>query len=171
MDRIALITKMRKVLALANQGIGGEKHNAERQLEAMCKRYGINREELEGETKRMLWLSYSDKDERKLAHQVIVWATESYDTPVWKRGKRREVGADLTEAQRVQVLVAYGVYCREYAKIKANMFTAFISRNELYAPQNENAKPMDPEREAAVMKLMWGIDKTTIHKQVTHETH
>jgi len=171
MDRNAIIEKMRKVLALATQGVGGEKLTATRQLDAMLTKYGIKREELEGESKRLLRLKYRDHEERKILIQVLVWALESYEVQIWRYPNRgRELGVEVTEAQRVQIMVAYGVYCREYAKIKKNMLTAFFARNELFAPADgKPSKKISDEERRAIQKLMQGIDKTHIQPRLTHD--
>lgn len=69
MERIT--DKLRKLLALAERGCGGEAENARRLLEAQLSKYGLTLEDLyENKTSRRIF-KYRNKEERQIIVQVF----------------------------------------------------------------------------------------------------
>ena len=57
--------KLIKLLALAERGVGGEKVNAQRMLEKLMKRHGIEMSDLAGEKIETRWFRFKGSLEKK----------------------------------------------------------------------------------------------------------
>lgn len=62
---------LRKLRALAEQGVGGEKLNAQKKLEEMLKKYNISDKELDEETVELYHFKVRGERERLLIAQIM----------------------------------------------------------------------------------------------------
>lgn len=141
-----------KVFRLADQGIGGEKVNAEAMLEKLLKKHNMTHADLEsGAAERsMVWFLYTDDLERELIMGVID-CTCGKDTPCYKRGKEHTIGAQLTASEKVGVDVLLDVYVAKWRGALLEVTVAFIGKHRLFAPLTDDEAeasptPPDPER-------------------------
>ena len=61
---------LNKLKALAERGIGGEKETAQRKLEELMRKYGIEEADLSDEKKEGFKFKYKNKFEKKLILQI-----------------------------------------------------------------------------------------------------
>lgn len=97
------IEKIKKLQALAERGVGGEKETAQKMLNRMLEKNGISSlEELENEEYEYTLFSYNGKHEIKLLRQCFykVMGVDSDRTVFRTRGKRQKIG----------------IYCTKYKK-------------------------------------------------------
>ena len=101
----SLQAKLKKLLALAEQGVGGEAVNARRLLEKLCKQYGIDIEELlDRETKH----SYTFEIGRaKEMMQLFVRCLEKVvdiEGMTYSQPTRSSMRIEVTALQRAEIL-------------------------------------------------------------------
>lgn len=70
-DNAKVEAKLRKLLALAQRGEGGEKDNAQRMLEKLLARHGMSIDDLVDDRREIRWFPISTKYDRKLAAQIM----------------------------------------------------------------------------------------------------
>jgi hypothetical protein len=167
--------KLRKLLELARQGVGGEKDNAQSILVKLLKKHGIQLDDLDPECSTVEPHEFSIKDEmdRDLLHQVIyaVLQTSSVQVRI-ERGNSKKVCIKITKAQKLEIDLAFGVYREAFRNEQRKLFLAFINKNKLFGPglEKEDAErapkrsPLSKEDAAAILAMMGAIKTTHIHK-------
>lgn len=142
--------RMLKILALAQGGVGGEKENAERMLEALCKKHGVTLDQLEAKGKvELLWFYCNSKFEKRLLSQIVdmmVSDPERRDTHWVHKSRSRAVGYKLTPAEHAQVKVGFETYKESWLQQQADFFTAFIWKNRIYGLYDREERELTPEQ-------------------------
>ena len=158
-----LLEKIKKIKALADRGVGGEKMNAQATLERLMQEHGITEADLELEKVETEWFTYHDELERRILGQVIYSVTgkQPFGCVGAETGrKRKKRGADCTAAQRLEIEFNYNFFC-EAAKKEFEVFLyAFFVKNRIFPPETvvppRKAEEMTEEelremRRAAIM--------------------
>ncbi len=170
MDKTALLKKVR---ALAERGVGGEKDAAAKTLEKLMKKYGISDEELAEETAERVEFKVKDWIENKLIQQVIYMVLG--DVPIYEykdKRKKNIVFTDCTPAERLEIETAFHFY-NNYLKEDFELFyTAFLHTNHIFPPESKVKSDGKPPRERSKQEIfkmaqfMQGMEAHTIHKMI-----
>lgn len=169
MDELA--RKLKAVQALAEQGFGGEKENAQRLLEKLMDKYGVSDKELEAAEVETCWFAYSQEIERRLLAQIIYMVTGkgSYGCVGSNGGrKHKKLGVDCTKAEWFEIKTNYAFFKAALEKELDVFMSAFANKNHLFpeTDKRENVperKISDEELEKISMMSM-GIDQYTLKK-------
>lgn len=157
------IQRIKKLQALAERGVCGEKETAEKMLKRMLEKNGIaSLEELENEDAEYTLFSYNGKHEAKLLKQCIYKVM----TAAWKdgyyrsKGTRQKIGVYCTKAQKIEIGLEFGFYRSVFYDELDTFMTAFIQAQEIFppdAPKGSYDKLNPKDMKAAFMAH--GIDK------------
>ena len=74
-ERERILQKIRRVQALAERGVAGERESATATLDRLMKQYGITEADIAEERREWAWFRYKTPIERKLLAQVIYAVT------------------------------------------------------------------------------------------------
>lgn len=66
---------LKKIKALADRGVDGERESAQTILARLMEQYGISETDLEEERRETAWFRYSQETERRLLNQIIYMVT------------------------------------------------------------------------------------------------
>lgn len=149
-DRIA--EKLKKIKALAERGVGGEKETAMRMYEELKARYEIEDEEIMLDAVSLHWFGYNGELEEDLLTQIFykVTGSASYHVYTGKYKRRKKRGCDCTEIEAAEITLLFNFY-KEELKRELNAFMyAFKSGNNLYPDKTARCYTEDddlPERE------------------------
>lgn len=66
---------LKKIKALAERGVDGERESAQTLLARLMEQYGISETEIEEERRETAWFPYSQETERRLLNQIIYMVT------------------------------------------------------------------------------------------------
>lgn len=134
--------RLLKVLRLAQQGVGGEKENAEALLAKLLRKHGLTRADLEEAAgvkrfTRVLELTARNMRERTILIQLI----ERFV------GRDRELGQDkrthlrlallVTDAEYAALTIAWEVYRKAWQTAVDDLAQAFIVKHRLWDPVRE----------------------------------
>ena len=170
MDKILELAK--KLKALADRGIGGEKQNAQIMLERLCQKHGILISDIEGEIVNKYYLTYTNAN-RDLFFQLLahVGITEVFS--VRRRGSKKalnEVAIYTTVSLYLEFEAKSAFYFREYKKQMDLFYKAFIDANDLYRTTNPISIHDLSEKEKRelwqVAKISEGIERAQFHTQL-----
>lgn len=175
-DRIELL---KKIQALAERGVGGEKQNAEELLSRLMREYGVTDTDLSGEETSFCTFHYGEMIERRLLSQVIYMVTGRNAHGVVGAASnrpRKKLGVDCTEAQRLEIEITYEFYLRALTTELDVFFKAFCRRNHMYPKVTDVTKTLssddeltpeeqDIENRAAMMSLT--MERHTMRKMLT----
>lgn len=160
---------LRKLKALANQGVQGEKVNAQAMLDKLMKKYNIDPESLDDDTLNWVEIKVKKGDWQKdLLIQVMLSCL-----PTYKRSNsfsRNTVKVDLTKAEEIEVRAKYEYYSKRMSEDISILFSAFLHKNNLFYRYDDfpkvDDKPIDKERVKKIVKMMDGMDRHTYYKQL-----
>lgn len=136
------LARMKKLKALAERGIGGEKENAQFLLEKLCAKYDITPESLgTEETKQLRWFRYrKGKHFRKLLAQCMFQvAGKGSKTYVHTASRKRELATDCTAAEAVEIELNYEFYANALQVEITRLTEMFIQKNSLFPPGTETS--------------------------------
>ncbi len=140
MDKDKLVRRLKKLLSLAERGVGGEKQNAQRMLDNLLEKHGINLCDITDDVTETHWFKYPRGDfNKRLLFQVIYAVCGKRDTWVSKY-RRYQVGVDCTEYERVQIKIQFEAYQQALESELNLAYEAFLQVNCIFP---ENAKLAD----------------------------
>ena len=161
-----VIQRIKKLQALAERGVGGEKETAQRKLQKMLDENGIySLEELEQEKYEYTIFSYNGKHERKLLFQVMYKVlTAAGDLTSYKpSGTRQKVGIYCTKAQKIEIELEFEFYRNLFYEELTLFMKAFIQAQEIFppdAPQGGKYDKLNPD-DMKIAFMASGIDRRT----------
>lgn len=165
----SILKLAKKLKALADRGVGGEKSNAEIMLLKLLEKHNISENEL---SQNLVSQHYFNVrlDQSFLFHQVayMVLGHTSY----WKtKRKPTRIGLDCTSYQFIEITACFNFYWKEYEKDLKVFRSAFIQKNEILHDAIESANIDELTEEKidhmlAVRSMMDSIKKRTPSKML-----
>lgn len=159
---------LKKLRALAERGVGGEKETAERKLAQLMKKYNIEEEELSDEKLMDYDFRYKTEFEERLLTQLFYKIADNRSRYEYKRGKgsKTTYGITCTKAEGLQIQIEYDFY-RELWKEECNFFfRAFIQKHEIFLRTEEGGREqstLTKEEIMRMMAMMEGMQDKTMH--------
>lgn len=170
-----------KVAALAQQGVGGEKTNAEAMLHRLLKSNNMTLEDLESakNSKRERMFFIGKPYFKSLLAQIIfkVLNVNNYSITDYKLLKK--IGVNLTDGEFVRVSMLFEIYSaalqrerqrliKRHAEERKILFTAFIHKHELYSNQpNKNKKTALSEDEISkILQAMRDLENVPVREEL-----
>ncbi len=166
-------TKLRKLLELVRQGVGGEKDNAQSVLDKLLKKHGLTLDDLDSEHAETIpcEFRFGNALERKLLLQVIFTVLNKKSMSVRDNHKNsKTLCIKATRAQKLEIDLAWSLFREAFTKEQDRLFIAFIHKNHLFGPDEvENEVPHEPsnlskEDIAAIAAMIGAIQETHVHK-------
>lgn len=157
-DKIA--KKLKKIKALAERGVGGEKETAMQLYEELKSRYEIEDEDIMTDTVTLHWFGYSNELEERLLKQIFYKVTGSFIYHVYtgdyKRRKKR--GCDCTELEAAEITLLFTFYREELKRELHAFMLAFFYGNKLFPDKSarcyEDKDEIAPERTDEEKRMM-----------------
>ncbi len=166
----------KKLNALAQRGIGGEKSNARRMLNNLMQKYDITKDEIEGEKINEYFFQITKKEFR-LWHQIVRNIDQSIDIygcfpqKMIKEYKLKgNYSIKTTAANYIEILSKYNFYSNLLNTEYDIFFRAFIQANKLYIIRkkgNDNLNKEEFEKELRVYHLSKHIKVGEFRKALT----
>ena len=149
--------KLRKLLALAQQGVGGEKENAQSRLEAMMEKHGVTIDEIAEESRTMQWFKPErGVFEKRLMLQVIGAVCGNIST--WRcAGKRGQIGIQVTKSEQLEINLRYDAYVAAMKKEMSICYSAFVQTNKIFhadAPRADESEVDMEEIKRIALEMM-----------------
>jgi hypothetical protein len=143
--------RLLKVLRLAQEGVGGERENAEVLLAKLLRKHSMSLADLEGaldQPAAQVWLPASDTDERTVLAQLIVKLFGT-SRKVWRRTDDSALGVDVTPSEHAALVIAWEVYREAFGEARHALVLGFCFKHGLYAPEGGTSVMSDAERARA----------------------
>lgn len=159
--------KIEKIMALANQGVGGEKENAKKILDKILKKNGLSLDDFDSENKKTYWFKFNGIYQKKLINQICGNVIDENDYSVWgSRLKRNIIGFDLTKTQFIEISLRFDLYKKSLENGFDDFFRAFIIKNDIFPKSVAATEPTKEELDdhLRALQLASGIKVTRINK-------
>ncbi len=136
----------KKLKALADKGVGGEKQNAEQMLQKFLKKHNLTIEEIEGEKVNRYFFKI-EKENQKLLHQIVKITNRNLslwgEFPKNKMRQLRLSGNYMTEctaSEFVEIKSKFDFYSNLYQDELDIFYTAFLHTNNLLVKSSSEDK-------------------------------
>lgn len=161
------IQRIKKLQALAERGVGGEKETAAKMLQRLLEKNGISTlEELEEDEAEYFLFSYKGRHEIKLLKQCMykVLGYSDHTKYYRTRGTRQKIGIYCTKAQRIEIELEFEFYRNVFYEELPSFMNAFIQAQGIFppdAPRSNRDLGELSEDELRQMQIAAGIKKRT----------
>lgn len=142
----AILDLARKLHALAERGVGGEKENAATMLTRLIKKHGLSLDELTTETVKKRHFTYKGEAHKGFVLQVITHVTGNRTYYKYK-GVRNELATEMTTAQHLEVAMKLEHYWPLLQEKQKLMYEAFIQANKLFRQRTSDEPRPEPTPE------------------------
>lgn len=130
--------KMRKLLALAERGEGGEKETAQRMLGSLLLKYGISLQELAEDSKNVYYWNYNNVHERKILFQIYCKVCNTEDIEYYTDD--RKCGFELSSSQYIEMDLHYSILKKELKTLIERTVSAFVVANKIFANEEKDTQ-------------------------------
>lgn len=168
MDKAALL---KKIKALAERGVDGERENAEALLSELMKKYNISEDELSEDTRKRHDFEFHGKEQKKLLRQVVFKVTGGYAYELVYSGSGRKVrtqlGAECTPAEKVEIEFLFDFYTNLWDREREAFLSAFIQKHQIFSIREDApTRELSYEEVAKMRALMQGMSDETPHRAI-----
>lgn len=164
-----IIKKLKKIKALAEQGIGGEKEAAAQLYQKLLNMLDTPPEELnyilQEETSH--FFSFRNSMEESLLSQ-IAYKVIGRGTYYLQKGQKR-VRIMCTEMENEEIKMLFSLYKHKLEEDLKIFFSAFVQKQQIFPDETarlytppENTNSLDEEKQKKIIKMMNGIDKIIV---------
>lgn len=170
------IQRIKKLQALAERGVGGEKTTAEKMLQKMLEKNGISSlDELEKDEVEYFLFSYKGRHEIKLLKQCMYKVMGHSDHTKYYRtaGTRQKIGIYCTKAQRIEIELEFEFYRNVFYEELPSFMNAFIQAQSIFpADTPKNSKDLCDlsEDELREIQIAAGIKKRSRAAMIEERT-
>lgn len=162
--------KLRKLQALAERGVGGEKETAQRMLEKLIARHGLSLDDLADERREIRWFPAPTKFDVRLANQIMAKVCNTDDPKVYgSKSRQKQVGVEVTPSEAIEFELHYDTLRKALAEHFKDAFSAFVQANRLFSdlPGDDRFTAMS-ERDFRIMSMAAATPTTSINPRLEH---
>ena len=155
----------RKIKALAEQGVGGEKINAKKILTDLCEKHGIKIGDLESDQQQAASFIGTQYTHQILVNTIALVCGNEREKYIWKN-KPYGVIVNVTEAERLEIEMYFSIYRQAFEATLTDLQVAFIMKNDIY-PKDVEPILLAPEEDGEhcrISALADGLQRTNVHK-------
>lgn len=158
-DRDKIKEKLRKIKALAERGIGGEKEGALKLYNELLAKYELTDDFVYLDEIKRYWIRFDSDIDKKLIAQLFYKVTGD-PTYYIKTDKRRHlIGFDCTDFEINEFRFYYRFY-KEHLENELSIFMgAFFSKNSLFPDSTARVQYESEDKEESLEEQMAWLDR------------
>lgn len=160
--------KLRKLQALAERGVGGEKETAKRMLEKLLARHGLTLDDLADERRDTRWFPAPTKFDVRLAVQIMAKVCNTDNPGVYSSKSRpKQVGVEVTPSEAIEFELHYDTLRKALSEHFKDAFSAFVQANRLFSDlPGDDSSPAMSERDFRIMSMAAATPATSINPRL-----
>lgn len=169
MDKYIELAK--KIKALADQGEGGEKENAQRMLDTLMQKHGIGKEELESNIRTLMPFIVQTAQDRLFSQIVYSVMGKDQDIRVHKR-YRTHYFVNCTKFEAIEIESKFDFYWKAYKRQLDAFYMAFIQTNNIFPDDptllvgSKELSEKERELRARARRMAMGMEAEEFTKQL-----
>lgn len=169
---------LKKLQALAERGVGGEKEGTQKKLEQLMKKYNIEEADLSEDKLEDHDFKYHDEFEHQLLRQLFFKIVPDYSkhtyTYRYGKGSKSTYGIACTKAQALQIQIEYEFYCSLWKEEVSFFLSAFIQKHRIFAmtpreDREDDDDKMSMEDYMRMKMMMDGMQNKSILPMIEQE--
>ncbi|MBI5297967.1 MAG: hypothetical protein HY869_21025 [Chloroflexi bacterium] len=162
-----VLDTLRKIQALAEHGLGGEREAAQWKLDLLLKRHGLTLDDVLVEREDEKLFGVENEMERDLLIHVVGVVKNIARVTVYKINRsRKKVLVRATPAQMVEIERLYGAYRKALKKGIEDYYQAFLHKNQIFpdadAEGGRELTAAEREQVRRIALLLQGMKKTAL---------
>lgn len=144
---------LKKLKALAEQGVGGEKDNAREMLDRLMEKYGVSEADISSNKLEMHDFHYHNNWDKQLLQRIIEKIAADRDIYLYRggQGSRTTFVCCCTKAEALQIQIEYEFHSALWQEELRTFFCAYIAKHRLFDPTPHNS---DNEPDSELIKRM-----------------
>ena len=153
--------KLKKLLALAEQGVQGEAENARRLFEKLCKEYGISIEELLDENQMKFYRFNIGRNAlyKDLFVQCYCKVVQK-DSLSYHQASRSQISVKMTALQYAELVSLFewhkANFDKDFEEMKNNILLAYCRKHHLYGDvKHDNNMKLTDDECKRLLKIMF----------------
>lgn len=164
---------LKKIKALAEQGVGGEKENAQRTLKKLMEKYGITDDDLDDEKVQFFDIKMpkfynSSALASQVMYSIVGVPTADNRKGLYRRGKSFSI--KCTTAEFLEFQAKFKFYCHYFKEELKIFYQAFVQANRIF-PDKKNEEESTIERDLTTadrkaLFLAANLEKHEFRKQI-----
>ncbi|HXP52140.1 MAG TPA: hypothetical protein VN922_19445 [Bacteroidia bacterium] len=175
-----IIELAKKLKALAERGVGGEKVNAEKMLQDLLKKHNITLDVIEGDVINDYYVNLTKTYPDNIAFLSQIVRHVNHDIPMYGPFPKKEIKImglkgnyliSCTVVEYIEINAKLEFYKRLFNEEIKIFFEAFVKANNIYsseAPRSASElSPEEYERWKRSSKLAENIKKESFNKQIS----
>jgi CRISPR/Cas system-associated protein endoribonuclease Cas2 len=165
--------RIEAIYELSIRGVGGEKENAQRLLEHLCKKYNIDINSLGEEQKDFYDYECKDIFEKRLLNQIVSFVIDVNHPTLYYHRKGKNKGNilvyQITKKQHLEIKYLFGIYSEALKTEFDNVLNAFIQKNDIFCSDSKSDPgDYDPKEIEKLMRYMATQEKIVVNKAIEH---
>jgi hypothetical protein len=136
-----ILSLLKKLYTLAQQGVGGERVNAQQILQTLMKKHNISLEDIE-QDQRKKQVCVISIDAMDFFHQVLASVCGPIQVRLFvhenKKKRTRSIIFDCTDAEYIETQAKFAFYWDAWKEERKIFYQAFIQKNKLYSKPSDN---------------------------------
>lgn len=160
--------KLRKLMALAERGEGGEKDNAQRMLDNLLARHGLTLDDLNEECREIRWFPIVTVYDRKLATQIMSKVCDTCTPGLYtSKSRPKKVGVEVTPAEAIEFELHFDTLRNALAAHFDEAFSAFVQANRLFPASPSGSRDTElSESDMRVVAMASAIKPTSVRPRL-----
>lgn len=147
----SLKTKLRKLAALAERGVGGEAENARRLMEQICREHGVSLDDVLNVEERKLYRFEIGRRKIDLNLFMQCYAKVTGERRLsYKQPNRSTILVELTAYQYAEISSLFewhkANFKRDVENLMETLFTAYVDKHNLYRTRSDD----EPDEELSL---------------------
>lgn len=164
--------RMKKLLALAEAGIDGEKTTAERMLNKLLKIHNLTIADIEGDEKSRKYFKCGTKAQNKRLMVQVITSTCGAGADLYSHRPFKGVYfVDVTAEQAAEIELKFFSYKKALEEVLEIAFIGFVHKHKLYSPTNpddkkEESTPEERAQHFKALKMAGSMATVNLNKQL-----
>lgn len=169
MNREDIISRLKKLKALTERGVGGESINAEELLNRIAKENGIDLNALDDVNRKKRYTKCPRGWKQHLMKQVFFKFVP--DVEIWSTYGKKGFVIECSEADYISTLAKYEIFADDYRRRVNAFIHACIEANNLFGDPDPDyiPKPMTEEQRRKarlIIEMSGGISPCSVNPQL-----
>ena len=168
------IELIKKLMALAERGVGGEKETAKKKMAELMAKYGVNDADLSDDVLVEREYKYHDRYERQLLKQIFAKINHERMVLVYGSGagKRSILIFRATKAETIQAGVEYDFYRQLWKEEQDFLLECFVQKHELFRqdPDAPTAE-VDTAKMMRMLRMMGALENKRPQRRIETSGH
>lgn len=153
-----------KIKRLAEQGIGGEKTNAQALLTKLLKKHKMTLDDLNENKEELFFMKYNNMPfGERLLIQIMWQVTNNHAQGTYQK---KTLAVMAKKSQQIEIAYRYEIYCEHLKKELELFYASYINANKIFGKTEGNSKNSSNLDVSRVLRMMSSIDIAEVNKAI-----